>query len=80
DFLERSFEHGGSCTELLSAPLDGYIPEKAWTGKDVSYNHLRVFGCKAFVHILKDERSKLEMKLQQCVFIDYGQDKFRYKF
>ena len=31
-------------------------------GKYVSYNHLRVFECKAFVHIPKDERSKLNVK------------------
>lgn len=28
-------------------------------GKDVSYDHLRVFGCRAFFHIPKDERSKM---------------------
>ncbi|RDY13920.1 hypothetical protein CR513_01100, partial [Mucuna pruriens] len=33
-----------------------------WFGKDVKYDHLRVFGCKAFVHVPKDERSKLDMK------------------
>nr|GFA75333.1 retrovirus-related Pol polyprotein from transposon TNT 1-94 [Tanacetum cinerariifolium] len=33
-----------------------------WSGKDVSYSHLRVFGCKASVHIPKDERSKLDVK------------------
>ncbi|KAG7553078.1 Zinc finger CCHC-type superfamily [Arabidopsis thaliana x Arabidopsis arenosa] len=63
-----------------SAPLEGDIPERVWTGKNVSYGHLRVFGCKAFVHIPKDERSKLEMKSRQCVFIGYGQDEFGYRF
>lgn len=63
-----------------SAPLEGDIPERVWTGKDVSYSHLKVFGCKAFVHIPKDERSKLEMKSRQCVFIGYGQDEFGYRF
>ncbi|CAA7059133.1 unnamed protein product [Microthlaspi erraticum] len=63
-----------------SSPLNGDIPERVWTGKDVSYDHLRVFGCKAFVHIPKDERSKLEMKSRQCVFIGYGQDEFGYRF
>ena len=28
-----------------SVPLDGDIPQRVWTGKDVSYKHLRVFGC-----------------------------------
>lgn len=47
---------------------------------DVSYDHLRVFGCKAFVHIPKDERSKLNVKTRQCVFLGYGQDEFGYRF
>nr|GEX47772.1 putative RNA-directed DNA polymerase, eukaryota [Tanacetum cinerariifolium] len=44
-----------------------------WRDKDVSYSHLRVFGCKASVHIPKDERS--DVKNKPCVFLGYGQDK-----
>ena len=28
-----------------SYPLNGDVLERVWTGKDVSYKHLRVFGC-----------------------------------
>ena len=45
-----------------SYPLEGDIPERVWTGKFVSFEHLRVFGCKAFVHVPRDERSKLYTK------------------
>ena len=38
-----------------SVPLDGAIPEEIWSRKKVSYNHLKVFGCRAFVHIPRDE-------------------------
>ncbi|KAJ4721123.1 Retrovirus-related Pol polyprotein from transposon TNT 1-94 [Melia azedarach] len=61
-------------------PLDFEVPDKVWSEKDVSYDHLRVFGCKAFVHIPKDERSKLDVKTRQCVFLGYGQDEFGYRF
>ena len=60
--------------------LDGDVPDRVWTGKNVSYDHLRVFGCKAFVHVPKDERSKLDVKTRQCIFIGYGQDEFGYRF
>ncbi|CAL1406718.1 unnamed protein product [Linum trigynum] len=63
-----------------SVPLKYDTPEKVWTGKEVSYKHLRVFGCKAFVHIPKDERSKLDSKTRPCVFIGYGQNEFGYRF
>ena len=45
-----------------SVPLDFDIPERVWTGKDVSYSHLKVFGCKTFVHVPKEQRSKLDSK------------------
>ncbi|KAD6119895.1 hypothetical protein E3N88_11166 [Mikania micrantha] len=60
-------------------PLSFDVPDRVWRGKDVSYNHLRVFGCKAFVHIPKDERSKLDVKTKPCIFLGYGQDEFGYR-
>ena len=38
-----------------SVPLDGAIPEESWSKQKVSYNHLKVFCCRAFIHIPKDE-------------------------
>ena len=35
--------------------LKSDVPNSVWYGKDVSYDHLRVFGQKAFVHVSKDE-------------------------
>ena len=61
-------------------PLQCKAPEKIWSGNNVSYHHLRVFGCKAFVHVPKDERSKLDVKTRECIFIGYGQDQFGYRF
>ena len=63
----------------LSVPLKGDVLETVWTWKDVSYDHLRVFGCKAFVHIPKDERSKLDGKAKPCIFLGYGHEEFEYK-
>ncbi|GAA0156231.1 hypothetical protein LIER_38239 [Lithospermum erythrorhizon] len=59
--------------------LEGKVPNEVWTGKNITYKHLRVFGCRAFVHILKDERTKLDVKSKQCVFLSHGDDKFGYK-
>ena len=61
-------------------PLGFEVPDRMWSGKEASYSHLRVFGCKAFVHIPKDERSKLDVKTRPCVFIGYGLDEFGYRF
>ncbi|KAK2382823.1 putative mitochondrial protein [Trifolium repens] len=48
--------------------LQHEVPEMIWSGKNVSYDHLRVFGCKASV------------ENQQCVFIGYGLDGVGYRF
>jgi hypothetical protein len=52
-------------------PLEGDIPQKVWSGKEVSYKHLKVFGCRAFVHVPRDERSKLDSKTKQCVLLGH---------
>jgi hypothetical protein len=62
-----------------SVHLDGDILQRVWTRKDVSFEHLRVFGCRAFVNIPKDERSKLDNKVKQCIFIGYGHEEFGYR-
>ena len=61
-----------------SSTLDGGIPEQEWTSKQVKYSFLRTFGCEAFVHIDKDDRTKLEAKSKKCTFIGYGVDDFGY--
>ena len=62
-----------------SAPLGFDVPEKVWTCKEISYNHLKVFGCKAFIHVPKEQRSKLDDKALPCIFIGYGNEEFGYK-
>jgi hypothetical protein len=59
--------------------LNGDVPNRFWTGNDVSYNHLMVFGCRAFVHVPKDERSKLDSKSKECIFLGYGNEEFGYQ-
>jgi hypothetical protein len=59
--------------------LDGRIPEEEWTGKKVNYSFLKTFGCEAFVHIDKENRTKLESKSKKCTFIGYGVNDFGYR-
>ena len=60
-------------------PLDGNVAEHAWLGKEVSYKHLKVFGCRAFAHVPDVERSKLDGKTKECVFLGYSHDDFGYR-
>jgi hypothetical protein len=54
-----------------SSTLVEKTPHEAWTGKKPSLEHLRVFGCDAYVHVPKENRSKLDNKVEKCIFIGY---------
>ncbi|KAJ9552680.1 hypothetical protein OSB04_016725 [Centaurea solstitialis] len=56
---------------------DAKLPKSFW--EEALNTAVHVFGCKAFVHIPKDERSRLDVKTKQCLFLGYGQDEFGYK-
>ena len=51
-----------------TSALVGKTPMEVWSGKKPSIRHLHVFGCEAYAHAPKEERSKLEMYLHwiQC--------------
>ena len=62
-----------------SYSLEGDILERVWIGKFVSFEHLRVFGHKTFVHVPRDERSKLDNKTKRCIFLGYSNEEFGYR-
>lgn len=49
-------------------------------GKDVSYNHLKVFDCRALDHIPKDEIFNLDSKSKECILLGYSGEEFRYTY
>ena len=57
----------------------GGIPEEAWTCIKVNYSFLKAFGCEVFVHINKENKTKLEEKSKKCTFIGYGVNNFGYR-
>ena len=54
-----------------SSALDDKTPHEVWSRKKPSLQHLRVFGCDAYVHVPKENRSKLDNKVEKCIFIGY---------
>jgi hypothetical protein len=56
---------GTTCYLVNQSPssmLDDKTPHEVWTGKKPSLQHLRVFGCDAYVHVPNENRSKLDKK------------------
>ena len=62
-----------------SAALDGKVAEGVLPEKEVDYLVLRIFGCPAYVHIPSNERSKLDAKSKQCIFLGYEKGVQGYK-
>ncbi|KAL0426860.1 UNVERIFIED_CONTAM: Retrovirus-related Pol polyprotein from transposon TNT 1-94 [Sesamum latifolium] len=62
------------------ASLGGKVAEEVWIGNPVNFDHLRTFGCLAYVHVPSDERSKLDPKSKQCIFLGYKKGVKGYKF
>jgi hypothetical protein len=59
--------------------LDGGILEEAWTCKKVNYSFLKTFGCESFVHIDRENRTKLEAKSKKCTLIGCDVHDFGYR-
>ena len=47
-------------------------PEEKVFGKKLDLTHLKVFGCIAYVHVLDELRTKLDPKVEKCIFIGYS--------
>src|ERR1700761_2373344 len=55
-------------------------PYQAWFGTVPDISHLRVWGCRAFVHIQRDKRAKLDPHMLPAVFIGYPDGYKGWKF
>ncbi|KAE8691550.1 ABC transporter B family member 18 [Hibiscus syriacus] len=62
------------------ASLVGKVVEEVWTGHDVTFDHLQIFCCPAYVHVPADERSKLDAKSKECIFLGYKKGVKGFKF
>jgi len=54
-----------------SSTLDDMTPHNVWTSKKTSLTHFKVFGCDSYVHVLKENKSKMDKKAKRCIFIGY---------
>ncbi len=46
-------------------------PKEKFTSKKPDVSHLKVFGCIAYVHVPNEKKSKLDPKVEKCIFIGY---------
>ncbi|KAI0923982.1 hypothetical protein AcV5_010529 [Taiwanofungus camphoratus] len=73
-----SMVHVWNC--LPTSAVKGATPFELWFKRKPDVSHLRVWGCTAYVHIQKDQRSALGPHMQKCVFIGYPDGYKGWKF
>jgi hypothetical protein len=54
-----------------SLALDDKTPQKVGTSKKPSLTNLKVFDYEFYVHVPKENMSKLDKKVEKCIFIGY---------
>ena len=52
--------------------LTNATPYEAWRGEKPDLSHLRVFGCRAYMHLDKTKRSKLQPRSVPVIFVGYS--------
>jgi len=60
------------------AIADGLTLHEAFTGNRPSVAHLRIFGCKAHVHVPDEKRRKLDTKSVECIFLGFTENRKAY--
>ena len=64
-----------------TAFLKNVTPYKHWYGKKPDVSNLKVFGCKAYVHVPDAKRKdKFDKKSIPCVFVGYSSNDNGFKF
>jgi hypothetical protein len=57
---------------ILSHSALGFkTPEEMFFGKNPKASHLKIFGCPVFVHITKENRTKLDPSGKKGIFVGY---------
>ncbi len=46
-------------------------PKELFIGKKPNVPHFKMFCCFAYVHVLDDKITKLDQKVEKCIFIGY---------
>lgn len=62
-----------------SRVLNDMTPEEKWSGRKPNISHMKIFGCKAMVHIPKQQRQKWDVKSTEMIFVGYCQNTKGYR-
>ena len=55
------------------------IMEEAFSGDKRDVKHLRIFGCKVYIHIPKEKRTKLDPSTRKGILVGYSDTSKAYR-
>eukprot|EP00253_Pinus_taeda_P008560 PITA_08560 len=59
--------------------VQNIVPEEAWSGRNHSVTHMRVFGCVGYAHVPDELRKKFDSNGEECIFVGYSDESKAYK-
>ena len=59
---------------------DEKTPYELWSGRQLSYKHLKVWGCLTKVVVPPSKKVKIRPKTIDCIFIGYAHSSTAYRF
>ncbi|XP_055932967.1 uncharacterized protein LOC129962989 [Argiope bruennichi] len=69
-YWAEAVQTANHCKNVSSTvAVTGMTPYEKWSGDKPNLEYLRVFGCRAFVHIPKEKRTKWDAKAREMMFI-----------
>ena len=60
------------------AAIHDVTPKEKYACKKPDLSHLKVFGCIVYVHVSDELHTKLDPKVEKCIFIGYALEKNGY--
>jgi hypothetical protein len=57
----------------------GITPEHKYSNQIPNVDHLRTFGCVAYLHVPKENRKKLDSKTLKCLLLGYDRETKGYR-
>ncbi|CAH1415477.1 unnamed protein product [Lactuca virosa] len=77
-FWGYALETAAHILNLVPTKKVAKTPHEMWTGKVPNLDHIKIWGCEAFVR--RETHDKLEPRSERCIFIGYPQKYFGYLF
>ena len=75
---DKKFWAEAVCTAVMirnrspTVSVDNMTPYECFYGSKPDVSHFKVFGCKAYMHVPKENRKKWDSKTKKCIFVGYS--------